>query len=90
MTRVPLRAPEDLAAPVGPLALLAHPLLGVLGGLAGCGRWHLDHARVHLRSTTAGAAYTLLRQRSPSLVDVLAGDGRPGWCPRHGTPVVEP
>ncbi|WP_309569130.1 hypothetical protein [Actinokineospora sp. UTMC 2448] len=90
VTRVPVRGPDDLTAPVGPHALIAHPLLGVLGGLGGCGRWHIDHPRVYLRATPAGPAYTLLRQRSPRLVDVLAGHGRPGWCPRHGTPVVEP
>ena len=90
LTRAPVRGPEDLAAPVGPVGLVAHPVLGVLGGLGECGRWHLDHARVYLRATPAGPAYTLLRQRSPRLVDILAGIGRPGWCPRHGTPVVEP
>jgi hypothetical protein len=88
--RVPVRGPEDLAAPVGAHALIAHPLLGVLGALGGCGRWHVDHQRVHLRTTPAGPAWTLPRQRSPRLVDVLAGRGRLGWCPRHGTPVVEP
>lgn len=90
LTRAPVRAPDDLPSPVGPVALIAHPLLGVLGALGGCGRWHLDHCRVYLRATSAGAAYTLLRQRSPRLVDVIAGSGRPGLCPRHGTPVVEP
>lgn len=90
VTRVPVRWPDDLTAPVGPHALIAHPLLGVLGALGACGRWHLDHARVYLRTTPAGPAYTLLRQRSPRLVDILAGAGRPGSCPRHGTPVVEP
>ncbi|MGW5052741.1 hypothetical protein [Actinokineospora sp. NPDC004072] len=90
VARAPLRGPEDLADPVGPHALIAHPLLGVLGALGACGRWHIDHRRVYLRATPAGPAYTLLRQRSPRLVDVLAGSGRPGRCPRHGTPVVEP
>jgi hypothetical protein len=30
----------------------------------------------------------VLHQRSPRLVDVLAGAGRLGSCPRHATPVV--
>lgn len=71
----------------------AKPALGVLGGPRSCGHWHLDWRRVYARETPAGLAFTLLRQRSPRLVDIIPAEpvgSRLGVCPRHGTPVVEP
>lgn len=71
--------------------VLHDPVLGYLGGYRGCGRWHLDWRRVYVRATPAGLAFTLLRQRSPRLVDVLVDGGVPGTvatCPRHRTPVL--
>lgn len=74
-----------------PFGVLHDPILGFLAAFGGCGRWHVDWRRVHVRETAAGLAFTLLRQRSPRLVDVLVGGGVPGRvrpCPRHGTPVL--
>ncbi len=95
--------PEDLAVRLdavptrtlcepdaGPYGLLHDSLLGYLGVLRHCGRWHLDWRRVYARETDAGVAMTVLAQRSPALVDVLVGPGTLGRCPRHGTPVVLP
>jgi len=87
--RVPRRALDRLDN--GPYGVLHDPVLGYLGVLRDCGLWHLDWTRVYARRTRAGLAFTLLRQRSPRLVDALVGGGVPGrveWCPRHGTPVV--
>jgi hypothetical protein len=75
----------------GPYGVLHDPLLGYFGALRSCGRWHLDWRRVYARTTSAGIACTLLRQRSPRLVDILVAGGvrgAVGMCPRHGTPVV--
>jgi hypothetical protein len=75
----------------GPFGVLHDPLLGYLGAFAECGRWHLDWTRVYARSTSAGLVFTLLRQPSPRLVDVVVAGGVHGTiasCPRHGTPVV--
>jgi hypothetical protein len=96
--------PEDLASGVdrlphreldrldgGPFGVIHDPLLGYLGSFGPCGRWHLDWPRVYARVTTGGLAFTLLKQRSPRLVDVLVAGGVRGEvepCPRHGTPVV--
>jgi len=77
----------------GPNGLLHDRTLGYLGGLRDCGRWHLDWRRVYARETDAGLAFTLLRQQSPRLVDILVDGGANvsiGRCPRHGTPVVTP
>jgi hypothetical protein len=74
-----------------PHGVIHDRLLGYLGAVGGCGRWHLDWTRVYARETGAGLAITLLRQDSPRFVDVLVGGGVPGRvtpCPRHGTPVV--
>jgi hypothetical protein len=74
-----------------PGALIHDPMLGFLGALRECGRWHLDWPRVYARETEAGLAVTLLWQRSPRLVDILVGDGVVAEvvrCPRHGTPTV--
>jgi hypothetical protein len=71
--------------------LIHDRMLGYLGAFGACGHWHLDWKRVYARETDAGLAFTLLRQHSPRLVDVLVGGGVPGRvarCPRHGTPVV--
>lgn len=86
---LPRRALGELDG--GPDGLLHDDVLGHLGRFGHCGRWHLDWRRVHARVTDGGLAFTLLRQRSPRLVDVLAGGGVAGAvepCPRHGTPVV--
>jgi hypothetical protein len=91
IVKVPLRELDDLTGD-GPHGLLADHQLGVLGGLRDCGRWHLDASTVYARETPAGLAFTLLRQRSPRLVDVLVADGVMGTvspCPRHGSPVIE-
>lgn len=84
--------PRELpsAAPEGG-AVLYLPLLGYLGGLAPCGRWHLAVHQVYARplSDSGGVAVTLLHQRSPRLVDVSLGDSvRLDRCPRHRTPVL--
>ncbi|EID54558.1 hypothetical protein [Saccharomonospora xinjiangensis] len=87
--RLPHRTLTELDG--GPYGVLHDPVLGYLGALRDCGRWHLDHRRVYARPTKAGLAFTLLTQRSPMLVDVLVGGGVRGQirlCPRHGTPVV--
>ena len=85
---VPDRALGELDG--GPRGLLRDSLLGYLGALRQCGRWHLDWRRVYARETDAGLAVTVLAQRSPCLVDVLIGHATLGRCPRHGTPVVLP
>lgn len=89
LARVPHRELDQLDG--GPYGVIHDPLLGYLGAFHHCGRWHLDWRRVYARSTSAGLAVTLLRQRSPRLVDVLVAGGVPGEvapCPRHGSPVV--
>lgn len=89
MAQVPRYEVDALGA--GPYGLIHDPVLGYLGALRECGRWHLDWPRVYARRTTGGLAFTLLRQRSPRLVDALPAGGVPGRvepCPRHGTPVV--
>jgi hypothetical protein len=86
---VPHRELDSLDA--GPYGVLHDPVLGYLGALGGCGRWHLDWTRVYARPTSGGLAFTLLRQDSPRFVDVLPAGGVRGGiapCPRHGTPVV--
>ncbi|MBE1500212.1 hypothetical protein H4696_007312 [Amycolatopsis lexingtonensis] len=86
---VPHRELDSLDA--GPYGVLHDPVLGYLGALGGCGRWHLDWPHVYARETAAGLAFTLLRQASPRFVDVVPAGGVPGeiaFCPRHGTPVV--
>ncbi|MFC4852542.1 hypothetical protein [Actinophytocola glycyrrhizae] len=85
---VPRRTITELDG--GPYGLLHDPLLGFLGTLRQCGRWHLDWPRVYARETDAGLAVTVLGQRSPCLVDIVAGPATLGRCPRHGTPVVLP
>ena len=85
---VPRRTVDELDA--GPYGVLHDSLLGYLGALRQCGRWHLDWRRVYARETDAGLAVTLLAQRSPCLVDILVGQATLGRCPRHGTPVVLP
>ncbi|MCP2169513.1 hypothetical protein [Goodfellowiella coeruleoviolacea] len=87
--RLPHRALDRLDG--GPFGLIHDPVLGYLGGIGHCGRWHLDWPRVYARRTTGGLALTLLRQSSPRLVDILVAGGVRGEvapCPRHGTPVV--
>lgn len=90
LRRVPLRELDELDR--GPHGLLVHPVLGVLAGLADCGRWHVDRTALYLRGTDAGLAGTVLRQRSPRLVDTLLGDERVrlSACPRHRGPVLTP
>lgn len=85
---VPVRALRELDS--GPHGLLHDSVLGYLGALRQCGRWHVDWRRVYARETDAGIAMTVLSQRSPALVDILVGPGTLGRCPRHGTPVVLP
>lgn len=76
----------------GPFGLLHDPLLGYLGVLRDCGRWHVDRRHVYVRETAGGLAFTVLDRTSPRLVDVLVGGGVPGevrTCPRHASPVIE-
>jgi hypothetical protein len=93
---VPIAEALRRAADLVPLAGGDAPIgleLGVLGGPGPCGHWHLDWPRVYTRETGAGLAFTLLRQRSPRLVDIVPAEpigSRLGRCPRHGTPVVRP
>lgn len=87
--RRPVRELDQLDG--GPHGVLHDRMLGYLGAFRACGRWHLDWPRVYARETSAGLAFTLLRQDSPRLVDVLVGGGVRGRvvpCPRHRTPVV--
>ncbi|MPZ82682.1 MAG: hypothetical protein GEV28_20680 [Actinophytocola sp.] len=89
LDRLPVGELDQLDA--GPFGVLHDQTLGFLGSFGECGRWHVDWRRVHVRETAAGLAFTLLRQRSPRLVDVLVGGGvrgRVGPCPRHATPVL--
>ncbi len=86
---VPHRELDSLDS--GPYGVLHDPVLGYLGALGNCGRWHLDWPHVYARPTDGGLAFTLLRQDSPRFVDVLPAGGVRGEiapCPRHGTPVV--
>jgi hypothetical protein len=86
---VPHRELDSLDA--GPYGVLNDPVLGYLGALGDCGRWHLDWPHVYARPTDGGLAFTLLRQASPRFVDVLPAGGVRGEiaaCPRHGSPVV--
>ncbi|MCP2254028.1 hypothetical protein LY13_002792 [Prauserella aidingensis] len=88
--RVPHHRIDSLTG--GPFGLLHDPLLGYLGVLRDCGRWHVDCRHVYVRETTGGLAFTVLDRTSPRLVDVLVGGGVPGEvqaCPRHGSPVIE-
>ena len=89
LDRVPARGIGELDG--GRSGVIRDPALGYLGALGGCGRWHLDWQRVYARRTDAGLAFTLLRQRSPRLVDVLVPGGRHmdlAPCPVHRTPVL--
>ena len=91
------KRPDDLA-PIGearrsfdPRRNLTDPLLGYATVMRRCGQRHLDWRRVYARNTASGVAVTLLRQRSPRLVDILMPVdelARVATCPRHGTPVV--
>ncbi|MGW4520697.1 hypothetical protein [Amycolatopsis sp. NPDC004378] len=86
---VPHRELDSLDA--GPYGVLHDPVLGYLGALGSCGRWHLDWRHVYARPTAGGLAVTLLRQASPRFVDVIPAAGvraEIAPCPRHGTPVV--
>ncbi|HWM03194.1 MAG TPA: hypothetical protein VNP92_12755 [Actinophytocola sp.] len=85
---LPTRELSDL----GSAGLLHDPLLGFLGNVGDCGRWHVDRRHVYVRETAAGLAFTVLGKASPRLVDILVGDGVPGTvarCPRHATPVLK-
>ncbi len=62
--------------------------LSALGEERSCERWHVDWTRVYVRETPVGLAFSLLRQRSPRLVDIVLTPGTLRLCPRHGTPVV--
>ena len=86
---VPSRTLDELAGSGD--GVLHDGILGYLGRIRDCGRWHLDWRQVYARETPAGLAFTLLRQRSPRLVDVLVAGGVPGavrLCPEHATPTV--
>ena len=66
------------------------PTLDELAVLRDCGLWHLDWRRVYARETPDGVALSLLRQRSPRLVDILGAPAprRLVTCPQHRTPGV--
>ena len=89
---VPLGQPVPLAgahAHTGAAGTIRDDLLGVLAARRDCGLWHVCHGDVYARATPLGLAFTLLRQRSPMLVDIAPGTGgavEP--CPRHGGPVL--
>jgi hypothetical protein len=82
---------EDLA-PLGDPSPQPKPIptLDDLAVLRDCGLWHLDWRRVYARNTPDGVAVSLLRQRSPRLVDIVVtpGQRRMVTCPRHRTPGV--
>ncbi|GLZ38869.1 hypothetical protein Acsp05_24930 [Actinokineospora sp. NBRC 105648] len=89
--QVPLVAIDELADV--DTGLIADDVLGILGDRRDCGQWHLDWQRVYARATPLGLAFTLLRQQSPRLVDVVPVEGARGAvasCPRHGSPVIVP
>jgi hypothetical protein len=66
------------------------PTLDELAVLRDCGLWHLDWRRVYARETPDGVALSLLRQRSPRLVDIVGAPAprRLVTCPQHRTPGV--
>ena len=87
---VPLKGGLRVVEPLrdnGP-DLLTDELLGVLARRRDCGHWHVDWTTVYVRSTPAGLAFSLLRQRSPRLVDVLPAGGLAGDVEWHRGPVV--
>jgi hypothetical protein len=91
LTRIPRRELDQLDG--GPYGVLHDPVLGYYGALGECGRWHPHEATVLVRETRCGLAFSLPRQHSPRLVDILpaAGDqAELGRCPRHGTDVLVP
>jgi hypothetical protein len=73
-------------------ALLHDPYLGHVGARPrSCRRAHVDWRRYHCRRREPGVVVTRLRDRRPTLVDVLPvepGFGGVGRCPEHGTPVL--
>jgi hypothetical protein len=91
LTRIPRRELDQLDA--GPYGVLHDPVLGYYGALGSCGRWHPHEAAVLVRETRFGLAFSLPRQHSPRLVDILpaaADQVQLGRCPRHDTEVIVP
>lgn len=86
--RLSARDPLPPGATAG--ATIHDELLGDLAVLRGCGHWHVDWRRLYARNTPGGVAFTLLRQHSPRLVDVVVTPGplRLVTCPHHRTPGV--
>jgi hypothetical protein len=81
------------SATTGP-ALLYEPMLGYLGAfVAGCGRWHLDAARVHARVRGGALTLSLPRSRRPTLLEIVPAGAETvtvGTCERHGSPILAP
>ena len=91
LTRIPRRELDQLDT--GPYGVLHDPALGYYGAIGECGRWHPHEATVLVRETRCGLAFSLPKQHSPRLVDILpaAGDqAELGRCPRHGTETLVP
>lgn len=89
LTRVPRRELDQLDT--GPYGVLHDPALGYYGAIGACGRWHPVNGSVFVRETRCGLAFSLPRQQSPRLVDILpaaADQVGLGRCPRHGTDVL--
>lgn len=81
----------DSGAPLALGTLLRDPMLGYLGVVGDCGFSHLPWREVYARSMERGVAMTLLRQKSPRLVDVLLPNSAGvavSVCVRHGCPVL--
>lgn len=89
--RVPVSA-VAVARPVGQPVLLHEPRLGYLGALVpGCGSFHLDWRRVHARDRDGALALSLIRQRRPTLLDIMPSGADAvtvDECSRHGSPVL--
>ena len=91
------RLPVAAAVRAGPgeRPVLLHELaLGYLGGLVpACRELHLDRRRVHPRVRDGRLTLSLLRQRRPTLLDIVPPGAEAvgvAGCPRHGTPVLRP
>jgi hypothetical protein len=89
------RMPASAAAATGPVdrpVLLYEPPLGYLGALVpDCQGFHLDWRRVHARDRDGTVTFSLLRERRPTLLDIVpsGADGvRVAECRRHGSPVL--
>jgi hypothetical protein len=89
--RMPVSAAADTTPAEGPV-LLYEPPLGYLGALVpDCQGYHLDWQRVHARERDGTVTFSLLRERRPTLLDIVppgADVVRVAECRRHGSPML--